>query len=252
MPALTKWLRELYHRVVPAPRRRDMYRALHPREFSALRTAVFPSPKGTFALRRCDELHAIFVHTPKAAGTSIALSIFGELPYHYQAADYIAIFGRETFNRYFTFSFVRNPWDRLYSAYTFLRQGGWDDRDRQWAACHLAHYTDFTDFVVNGLQRRTVREFMHFIPQYQFVCDRRGRLLVDYLGYFETIDADFLQICRHIGIERSLEHTNRSTEKDYRTMYTPQTQAIVNDVYLRDVEYFGYRFDGIDRRLTPP
>lgn len=252
MNALVNVMREAYARLVSPARRKAIYRLLHASDYRALRTAVFESTKGTFSLRRCDQLRAIFVHTPKAAGTSIALSIFGELPYHYMAADYLAIFGRSTFEAYFTFTFVRNPWDRLYSAYTFLSRGGWDDKDKAWAAEHLAPYRDFADFVRRGLERPEVQAFMHFIPQHEFVCDRRGRVLVKHVGYFETIADDFRAICRRIGVDAELAHTNRSTEADYRGAYDDETRAIVARVYARDIAIFGYGFDGIVSRVPLP
>jgi hypothetical protein len=243
-------LRRLYRALVPAVHRRALHRILHAEEFRRIRSAVHPSPKGTFALRNCDARRAIFVHTPKAAGTSIALSVFGELPYHYTAADYVAIFGRATYEAYFTFSFVRNPWDRLVSAYQYLRNGGWDARDELWSRQHLSPYTDFADFVRRGLRTREVLSFMHFRPQVEFVCDWRGRIAVDHLGYFETIDADFAVVCTHLGVAVPLAHTNRSTERDYRVHYDEETRGIVARVYARDIRTFGYAFDGIARRAT--
>jgi hypothetical protein len=248
-------LRELLHSAyvgsVAPSRRKAIYRILHAAEYRALRTAVFPSPKGTFSLRRCDELRTIFVHTPKAAGTSVALSIFGELPYHYTAADYLTIFGRETFTRYFTFTFVRNPWDRVYSAYTYLKRGGWDEKDRAWTSQHLSPYRDFADFVHNGLRQPAVQQFMHFVPQHEFICDQRERILVDYVGYFETITEDFAEICRRIGIEATLAHTNRSTERTYHTVYDNNMRQIVGQVYARDIRIFRYDFDKVAARVAP-
>ena len=248
MSLLRNWAAGLYRELIPRARRQQLYRILHRGRYRRLRTAVYPSAKGTYSLRRFDALRAIFIHTPKAAGTSLALSIFGELPDHYTADDYIAVFGRRTFDAYFKFSFVRNPWDRLYSAYNFLSKGGWDDKDRVWASTHLGGYTDFGDFVTRGLRQEAVLSFTHFIPQHEFVCDRHGRLLVDYLGYFETIDNDYGEICRRIGVEAALAHTNRSTEFDYRRHYTETTRAIVADVYQRDIDLFGYAFEGIGAR----
>ena len=128
MNVLKIFIKKLYYKYIPELRRKQIYKLLHRSEIENVRTAVYPSEKGNFSLRGFDREKAIFVHIPKAAGTSIALSIFGELPYHYKAIDYIVFFGRKTFNQYFKFAFVRNPWDRVYSAYTYLRKGGWDKR----------------------------------------------------------------------------------------------------------------------------
>lgn len=236
--------------MVPPHRRRSIYRLIHRGRYRALRRAVFQTPKGTISLRRCDELRAIFVHTPKTAGISVALSIFGERPGHHMAADYLAIFGRRTFASYFTFTFVRNPWDRLLSAYTFLARGGWDENDRAWSARHLSPYRDFADFVRRGLDRPEIQGYTHFIPQHEYVCDMHGRVLVKYVGYFETISRDFRAIGRRIGIEAELSFTNRGADTDYREAYDHETRAIVARVYARDIEIFGYDFDGIVSRVA--
>ncbi len=248
MYGLRSGLRSAYHRLLPLRLRRSVYRASHPEEFIRLRTAVFPSEKGTFSLRGFDAKQAIFVHTPKAAGTAIALSLFGELPYHHTAEDYRVIFGRDAFNRYFKFSFVRNPWDRVHSAYTYLLKGGWDERDRAWAKQHIEPYQSFEAFVLHGLPRREIREFMHFVPQHHFVCGLSGRLLVDYLGYFETIADDFNRISERLGITAALVSTNRSTEQDYRERFTPEMQRMVAMLYRTDIRKFGYDFGGIRNR----
>jgi len=236
--------RSAYHAVVPSQLRRAVYRTLHQKEMRNLRHEVFPSAKGTFSLRGFDRHLAIFVHTPKAAGTSVALSLFGELPYHYTAADYRAIFGRVDFNRYFKFAFVRNPWDRLLSAYSYLSGGGWDEADRLWASVHLASYESFESFVHEGLRSRAIREYMHFRPQSEFITNLRGRIVVDFLGRFETIERDFQHICARMNVRAELPHTNKSNGGDYREVYTPAMRDIVANVYRADIRRLGYAFDG--------
>ncbi|MBI1425224.1 MAG: hypothetical protein GC149_17385 [Gammaproteobacteria bacterium] len=244
------FLKHLYYKFVPELRRKQIHKYLHLSEYEYARTAVFESSKGNFSLRGFDQKKSIFVHIPKAAGTSIALSIFGELPYHYKAIDYIVIFGRETFNEYFKFAFVRNPWDRVYSAYSFLQKGGWDEKDKAWAEKNIARFKSFNDFALNWLTTENVHSYMHFIPQYEFICDRHKRIIVDYLGYFETINEDFNEICRRITCNSSLAHTNKSTELNYTKFYTEETKELVAQIYKTDIELFGYSFNGIKEKTT--
>lgn len=241
-------LRELYRKVVPAETRFWLYKARNRAAVEGLRVKVNPSPKGDFSLRRFDELNAIFVHVPKSAGTSVALSMFGELPYHYTASQYRVIFGRRTFNSYFKFAFVRNPWDRLYSAYRYLKAGGWNDNDKAWFRDNVSHLPSFDHFVNDWLSQDHLHAHMHFRPQYEFICDRRGRVLVDYLGYFETLSDDFNIVAEKIGSEARLAHRNASPRDDYRRAYTPETRQIVAQLYARDIELFGYGFSGIEDR----
>lgn len=241
-------MRSLYRALVPAETRLWLYKLRHPEEFQALRTQVNPSPKGDFSLRNCDRYHAVFVHITKSAGTSVAKGLFGELPYHYTATEYRVIFGRKTFNEYFKFAFVRNPWDRLYSAYSFLKDGGWDENDRAWAEKNLAQVPDFSTFVNEWLTRDRLDSHIHFWPQHKFICSAGGRGLIDYLGYFETLEKDFNYIAERIGVQARLQHVNASTRSDYRSVYDARTIAKVATLYQEDIAMLGYRFDGFTRR----
>src|SRR5262249_28630742 len=153
------------------------------------------------------------------AGTSVAKSLFGELPYHYTAWEYRVIFGRSDFNSYFKFAFVRNPWDRLYSAYSYLKDGGWNENDRIWAAENLAEISDFNVFVNEWLTPERLDAHIHFWPQSRFICDGAGRPLIDYLGYFEMIENDFNHVAKRMQVPATLEHVNASKRNDYQSAY---------------------------------
>ena len=241
-------LRSVYRRLVPVEARRRLYKLRNPAHFRKLRRAVYRSPRGDFSLRPFDEHRCIFIHIPKTAGISVAESLFGYLPYHYTAADYKLIYGRRTFRRYFKFAFVRNPWDRLFSAYRFLMAGGWNESDRQWRNENIARFSDFSEFVTRWLSPETALTMMHLRPQWRFVCNRRRELELDYLGYLETIDDDFGVICARLGIRASLQHRNASAKADYREHYSVAARQVVEDVYRDDIALFGYRFDGIGHR----
>lgn len=239
----------LYHDLVsPELRNFLYYRVRHPAEARRMRSEANVHPKGVFSLRAYDQYRCIFVHITKTAGTAVATGLFGELPFHYTALTYRAIFGRRDFERYFKFAFVRNPWDRLLSAYKYLKKGGWDEHDKRWSAQHLGAYPDFESFV-HGLSRDgRLPSHVHFKPQYEFVCDSRGRIIVDYIGYFETLADDYRHVARRIGVGTSLAHLNDSGKVDYRTQYTPAMKDIVGRLCARDVELFGYSFAGIAKR----
>lgn len=241
-------LRTLYNRALSEESRYWLYKLRYPGHFRHLRERVNQHAKGDFSIRPFSEKKAIFVHITKAAGTSTALSLFGALPYHYTAWQYRVIFGRKAFNQYFKFTFVRNPWDRLYSAYSFLKNGGWDDQDRRWAEENLSDTNDFNDFVLNWLTTERLYSHIHFWPQSRFVLDHKGKLLVDYIGYFETINEDFAVIARRLNTEASLSHTNASPRKDYRSVYSAAAAQKVLELYREDVDLFGYEFDGIKQK----
>ncbi len=250
-------MRTLYRALVPYETRLWLYKLRHPAQYRRLRTQVNRHDKANFSLKPFDDHRAIFVHITKSAGTSVATGLFGALPYHYTAIQYRVIYGRKTFREYYKFAFVRNPWDRLYSAYSYLKGGGWDDRDKAWAGEHLSDIEDFNQFVLEWLTPERLYSHIHFWPQSRFICDRRGRPLINDLACFETISEDFNRIAATLGVEARLEHVNASRRASYRDAYTPAAIERVQDLYADDIERLGYSFDGYQRmciqdgRFTP-
>ncbi len=242
--------RSLYRRLVPYETRYWLYKQRHKSEFIDLRSRVNQSAKGNFSLRKYDQLQCIFVHITKTAGTSVATGMFGELPYHYTSVQYRVIFGRKIFADYFKFAFVRNPWDRLYSAWKFLKQGGWDEKDAVWAKEHLGEFSDFNDFVLNWLTPESKFSYLHFWPQCCFITDRHGNCLIDFIGYYEELTRDFNLVSEKIGVKTQLPHINPSKKDDYRTVYTSESINRVASIYREDIERLGYQFDSFDR-VTP-
>jgi hypothetical protein len=75
------------------------------------------------------------------------------------------------------------------------------------------------------------------------LTSHHGRLLVDFVGRFETLEADFAAICRHLRVAARLPHVNAVSHDDYRAHYTPRLAAAVADGFGEDIERFGYAFD---------
>jgi len=202
------------------------------------------SPAG-YTLKHFDEHRCVFIHIPKCAGVSVSQSLFGNQGAgHYSANTMRQVLGDDIYNQYFTFTFVRNPWDRLASAFHFLKRGGFNDTDRRWASAHLQQYDDFSTFVNNWVTPEHVRSWIHFQPQCDFICGANGALDVDFVGRFEQLDKDFQTLCNKLGFERVLAslNQNRSGQPYYQSLYDDQTRDIVAQVYARDIELLNYRF----------
>ena len=251
MPIATKTrasLQRLYKRTLPFELRYWLYKLRNNAETKQLRSTINPSPKGDFSLKPFDENHCIFVHITKSAGTSLAKSLFGYLPYHYTASQYRVIYGRKTFADYYSFAFVRNPWDRLYSAYSYLKDGGWNAKDKAWAEENLAECADFNDFVCNWLTKERLNSHIHFWPQSRFICNDKGKPIINDIYYFETIADDFATIAQKLGKPATLAHTNRSQRESYREAYNEQSIKKVQALYATDIKNFGYSFDSLNRK----
>jgi hypothetical protein len=191
-----------------------------------------------------DDHEAIFVHVPKCAGVSVSRALFGGIGGGHATLDqYLVIFEPRCIESYFKFTIARNPWDRLVSAYFFLRNGGYADDDRQWFNEELGGYAGFDDFVRGWLSRENIWKWSHFIPQYHYILDRRERVPLDFVGFFENLDADFAHIATKLRVAATLPKHNTSRHDGYQGYYTDETRRIVQEVYAEDIRLLGYRFD---------
>ncbi len=192
----------------------------------------------------CDIFKAIFIRLPKTGSQSIEEALLGHKIGHSQLWLY-RVFDPVRFATYFKFGFVRNPWDRVVSAYTFLKNGGRNATDHAWAQRYLAGMPSFESFVLalrKQSYRRAVLQKQHFVPQYKFVCDHQGNILADFIGRFESLPEDYAVIAKQLGVQAELPHINRSKRGHYRDYYNKTTQSITADIYRDDIEIFGYSF----------
>lgn len=209
------------------------------REFYELRNST-----DDITLEGFDRLKCIYVHIPKTAGVAINKALYGNLGgSHLTVKLYKRIFGPLTFRKYFTFTFVRNPYSRVYSAYTFLKNGGFCERDRKWAEKNIKPYTSVNDFVENWLNEQTMWSYDHFRPQYSYVCDLSNMPEVDFIGKFESIDNDFSKVCEILDIHNRLTVRNKGVKdhSEWESVLTDSSIQKITDLYQKDFETFNYQ-----------
>ena len=187
------------------------------------------------------EYRCVFIHVPKTGGQSIKKDIFGRVGGRHARVRHV-----EKPPGYFSFAFVRNPWDRLCSAFYFLNDGGTgNDLDTRLYERYLRKYSgDFEHFVEDFVKDGNVDDVLHLKPQTRFVCDHENRVAVDYLGRFETMEADYQFLRGKLGLpeRRTLEQLNASRHGRYMDIYSEDMIQIVAEIYRDDISVLGYEF----------
>jgi hypothetical protein len=199
----------------------------------------------------------IFIHIPKCGGTSIERALLREhglagsltkdqkkefgLYYahngihvqHQKIDEYDDIYEK----KYFTFAFVRNPWEKLLSEYFYILENK-SNSD------FYSKFPSFKHFVLHdGIEERFYRNYAHDIPQIDFILNIKKNKLTNFVGRLESLQQDFDFVCDRIGIPRQqLPHKNKSKHKHYTEYYDEETKSIVAEKYAKDIEYFGYEF----------
>ena len=210
------------------------------------------------------QLKSIFVHIPKTGGQSVEdlfLRLHGltwetraplllrfnpdpslgpERLAHLTANEYLAFnYVDETdFRSFFKFSFVRNPWSRLVSDYSYRQS---------------SRFFSFKEFVTNRLPKRDSYSdsYRHIMPQCEFLYDSNGQQMVDFIGKTENIEDDFSVVCERLGLSKlTLPHINSSGDKKhYSTYYDDELIELVGNIYAEDVKRFNYTFDQRSNQL---
>ena len=185
----------------------------------------------------------IFVHIPKCGGCSVARPQYYKRFGHDLRNENFKYYKDSTLrkNSQFSFTFVRNPWERLISSYKYLSNGGNNIND-------LKDYNNL--FSKHGSLKNTILNWdvsyfnqIHFKPQCDWICDDTKNIIVDFVGRFENLQKDYDTVCDKIGIPRQeLPHENKTTHKHYTEYYDDETRQIVAEKYAKDIEYFDYKF----------
>lgn len=200
----------------------------------------------------------IFVHIPKAGGTSIEQLIWPSLndrseatlwmgfidKYNnkYQTGGLQHLFatqirqelGEVVFSKYFKFTMVRNPWDKIVSQYVFMKK-------RKDLREFIGMETDdgFKTYLAL-IQKHT---HVQWDSQYKFILDTNGEQLVDFIGRFENFNDEVYKVLDSINIKtKKIPHIKKSTRSNYRDYYDEESKEIVSHIYKKDIELLDYSF----------
>lgn len=193
----------------------------------------------------------VFIHIPKTAGGSVRQALMrdakGKKPsgiYQHASATTIRDLDKIRFNKYFSFTIVRNPWARMWSIYKFnLERKGKGHKDVG---------NSFDDFLMR--KKRTHNWAKTFIdpntpmqrrPQTDWILDEDGKVIVDYIGKFETLKTSLKEICARINIPvPSLIKTHKTSDIiPYTQAYSQQGIDFIANHFKTDIEQFGYTFN---------
>ena len=193
-----------------------------------------------------------FIHIPKTGGNSVIKMLNLEKPTNilliHEPIDRTA----EDLSNLFTFAFVRNPFDRLYSTYTYYQK-------------HEDIHRRLPIYKSNGLHHFYTGSFKHWLlheswplwdpnktmglpfqkkQQLEYITVG-WQIYIDYVGRVEHFDADFRAICFKINTQppSTIQHKNQSKRtRDYHTMYDNEMIDFVNKFHAADLDIFNYTY----------
>ncbi|MCP4142729.1 MAG: sulfotransferase family protein [Chloroflexi bacterium] len=138
-----------------------------------------------------------------------------------------------SYQKYFKFAFVRNPWDRLVSC--------WRDkvikRDKFNFSDSEQEFESFVDYIAKYV------DLAYGNPHIRLQSKLIDLNHIDFLGRFEAFEEDIKEVMRILDIEASIKKKNASKRKaDYRDYYTDRIKDKVAELYKQDIQIFNYKF----------
>lgn len=182
----------------------------------------------------------VFVHCPKNGGSSVSAALDGR-----QVTDYghtpRFLAGHPD---KIAFGFVRNPWDRMVSLWSFMCQKP-ASGDGEAKKIKLARDLGF---------KRWLMEYDFFLGQdHKWWSEdlppmqRRSQMWWldggEHIGRFETMAEDIRNIAHEVRFDlRPLPRLNTSAHGDYRAHYDAGSAAFVAEHFAPEIKRFGYTF----------
>ena len=211
-------------------------------------------------------LKTIFIHIPKAGGTSIETVLCDFPLFRYQLVNKFNWYGNirndETKyeldhstmaylkknckyydNSYFSFAIVRNPYARLVSEYHYCKY--------QYSRFikKLDSFKDFVyelkdkfDYVLKNKEKDHLY-VSHYLPQYLFTHNYRKIKIVNKIYKLENLNEEWSNICKILQIDKELIRSEKNASKfeyNYQDYYDDELKSIVYEMYKDDFEIFNY------------
>ncbi|WP_223669262.1 sulfotransferase family 2 domain-containing protein [Kangiella shandongensis] len=205
---------------------------------SFIRDRIDPYPYRRYTSRH----KCIFIHIPKVAGTSILRALGHNGSRDHATYREYKVANSSKFEKYFKFTFVRNPVTRFESAFRYYKSGGNQRSTDEYFFNIINQYKmsadDFCEFIAD--KQHYIYTPM-FWPQTLYFLEVGESCQVDFIGRFESIGEDFNSVLTKLGVKGKLERINQSgSDISGKVVLSKNSESIIRDIYQHDYEFLNY------------
>lgn len=183
------------------------------------------------------ERRLLLIHIARTGGTSIEAALAGNdwwfidsTTKHMSASQTKQLYGDQIWQDYIKFTVIRNPWDRVISMWS---TGWWHEQARSFSTNQLESLKDF----ILKLKPHPNEKYNSLF--YYEIIDEK----IDFILRFETLQSDFSEMLKKVGAsDIVLPHKEKRDRKNYREYYDLEAQEMVNQLFQKDIELYGYEY----------
>jgi len=190
----------------------------------------------------------IFIHIPKTAGTSITYMFRKEIksikqyspikPKHPKLIS-LAHKIQDSLDNYYSFTIVRNPWDRMVSAFHYHQ-----NFILQCNPNNIFHnFNDYIKCIINNCRVKDIHFFR--IKQIEYIRNKNGLCIINEVFRFEEgMDKIWKIILSRLHVDKfyPLVKKIKKPRPHYRKYYNNHTREMVAKYFEEDIDYFKYTF----------
>ena len=155
-------------------------------------------------------------------------------------------FDKKSWEKYFKFAFVRNPYTHALSEWMFS--------DNLWSIINDNKFNNkktfskekFIKFLKNlKSEIGNKKSYYNDMIPYNKIYTINGKIAVNYIGKFETISKDISKIQKILKLPKEkfkLNHTKKNTSKIHLKFYTEESRELVKEIWKKEFELFKYKF----------
>ena len=183
------------------------------------------------------EKRYIFLRNPKTGSRSMQRTLIqtahganGRGP-HMLPHMIVEQLGREAWDQYFKFVFVRHPWDHFVSLWC------WFIKNKR-----VPPNESFIELAFR-------EPHFFFSPIFEPYLTLDGKPCVDFIGKLERIQEDYNEVCNLLSLNRVTVPnvlSNYGRDRDYRVYYNDNPELIARVEYLYGgkevIDYYGYKY----------
>lgn len=196
----------------------------------------------------------IYLSLPKVASTSLHKFMKDEVENSFVEWDMMELKSKNKqidFNNYFSFAFVRNPWNRMYSCWKdkcFI-----DDVFLENAPFFKQHKNiSFEKFV--GVVELQIKENPwcdpHIRPMNRLLDGHKGYLeinKIDYVGKVESLESDVTDVLNKLKIDKTFSNLVLNKSKNNKIkrseLLTSNLIDRISEIYEDDINLFNYSYN---------